>query len=256
MFCAWRAWLGPRKLLVEHIRMIVRWLLIATWASVVVSFSLRCRSLLLEALVVSLQIGSAPVGRATDWVELVTSLTSSLAWPVVVVILMFMFRKELKRFIEKLNKIKFPGFEGEVTQRLDEADDKANLAFIGGGDGVDSNVDAQSLKNIPPIANIMMEWIGIEKKIRRIAIKNDYTTRDRVSIGRSIERMVEGGLISRETGDVIRDLYSIRSRVSHGAEATEADAVRFIDLSKKIQKELDRIVDSEIGPSNQPAFNL
>ena len=61
-----------------------------------------------------------------SWVDAAASVVGSLAWPVAVVILAVLFRRQVASAVESLQEFEAPGFKGKFRNKLDDAAETAD----------------------------------------------------------------------------------------------------------------------------------
>ena len=164
-----------------------------------------------------------------DSLTFVASLVSSLAWPVVALILIATFRRQIGELIGRLVEAEGFGFKGKfdhaaaaVAKAAAESLAQAGTA-TGSGKAFDATVEVREsltstldqLANENPSGAIMTAWAEVEKAIR--VRMGDIGVRQPSIAGMMLARFAyQRGEISNATLQAVEGLAVLRNLVAHG----------------------------------------
>lgn len=185
----------------------------------------------------------------SDWQEFIASLIGSLAWPMAVLVLAWMFRSSLGRLLSgniKRWKAGPAGLEveywekaiAEARQELaqDRASTPAEVAAAEEGPR-EFRDEMTELAVISPRSAVMESFRRVELQLRSmlelVGVEQVRPTGARAMA----ETAVQHGLITAATLDAIRGMSTLRNLAAHGHGDSEIDQVRaleFIDLAEAV----------------------
>jgi hypothetical protein len=178
-----------------------------------------------------------------DLLQFFASVISSLAWPVAMVVLGFVFKEQFKALLQKVRHAKGVGIEldfaEDVKRIVMEAEQvKQEEISIDGGPAVDTGVvdDKDKLYEIlreRPSALILDAWRDVEKSVQDVmtAIGIEATTVQRKNVPPTLWAglLQRNGVLSHEEATLIADLRTLRNKVAHALdwEPTASDALDY-----------------------------
>jgi len=116
-----------------------------------------------------------------------SSIASSFAWPITVIVALLIFREPITRLISRLRTLKGVGMEVSTEEMIqDELPDRAPPADA-------PDVDLHS----PPIDTIVTAWVKVEKAVRDAVIRANL---DRGSIGAPYSTVLRNADALRRAG--------------------------------------------------------
>lgn len=184
------------------------------------------------------------------WLEFLSSMVASLAWPLAVFAVALLFRSQIGDLINRLRQFS----AGGVSAQLDAAEKKGEAVRAQQADAsVDIDLDDTStaatqtinppnetspssdrylkLVEISPALAVLDLWSSVERLVVEIATRHDYNQTILRSIGRTIERLAADGAIDQPSYALLRDLRAVRNAAAHNQEVTPSDAGRFKELA-------------------------
>lgn len=196
----------------------------------------------------------------------IAALVDSLVWPVALLALLALLRKEIRSLIPNLSKLRYRELELEFGKRLHELEERveeqellpppdiaATLPSVEGtaeitlppfdshGTGVVSSPGVSPvvvrLAPISPRAAIAEAWRGVEHALedaaRRLGQKSGARSSRRI-----IDSLVEQGLLRRFTPGLIDDLRGLRNQAIHAREIelTAQQALDYADLAARAER--------------------
>jgi len=156
----------------------------------------------------------------------------SFIWPTVILIVLILFRAELKKALERLEGIKYQGLEITFSRLKAKAS-----KLLKGKTRQRAKIDRKSGKlkeealeaavNNPPIA-IMLAWKSLESLLREIAMDYSLISKEQQINNPThlITMLVEKDNLNAEQSELITELLLIRNRVSHEVEVMRAISSR------------------------------
>ncbi len=190
-----------------------------------------------------------------DWLQFVSSVISSLAWPSAVVFLGLVFREQVRALLSKMKTLKAPGgIEADFTERLNEVVEEvkavpepANPPAQGAVQlpYKEEHVDDDAQQVYGPVrtsALILDAWRSIENVIYDLS---ESYQKERPKSGTwlsIINRMNALELVPRPLLKVILNLSALRNKVAHSRFEPDDSAARsYLETSQKVVTSLESI---------------
>ena len=186
----------------------------------------------------------------SEWIELVTSVVDSVAWPVCVGILVFLFRSNLRELINLIETVRFRGVELKLRKNVENVAEKANL--------LRSSCESKSLRPPPEITSldpgiaVIRAWASVETAIENLTIAYRHelgksvprTTRHR------IERLLEARIINDQLAGILRDMNGTRNMIAHGEDIPlHYETVRlFEETAAYVESIVEQLEESQPNP--------
>ncbi|NTT87388.1 hypothetical protein [Tabrizicola fusiformis] len=172
--------------------------------------------------------------------DLLSSVVASLAWPLAIVAVAWMFKDPITTLMDKIRKASFGGVSVEISGKLDDAEKIVQEEAPEQSAASDANNDERKeALQYPPDYVVINEWRSIEIMLRKIAQSRGMTGRAQSRM--TIRDLMKMDLIKPTTVALMDDLAAIRNRVAHGeAEVSQADALRFLDLASIVKADLSK----------------
>lgn len=196
---------------------------------------------------------------------------ASLAWVVFAFVALFAFKGEIARGLGRLKKGKLFGQEFELGEELQKLETSGAAAAkevealppeqrrITTADQ-DERLDAtkrailEQAANAPKIA-LMALGIELEKQARQaLATRGLLRGRQAVSLSQALNELHQYGFPQNLTAS-LRAFDDVRSKIIHGAEATEADALSALDTGMTILRALN-VLPNEINITYHPGVEI
>lgn len=171
------------------------------------------------------------------WLNFIVGMTGALAWPFVVLIILFAYRRTFPGLLDRLRSLRYGGLEAAFDQesaRVAEsisAEPQQPLAAI--SERRDERLLA--LANISPRAAVIEAWARIEARLHELTPATDKDTPPRRA-AESIRLLREAGKINGVTEDALRGLMQLRNLAAHASERelSTQKAVDFITMTDAI----------------------
>ncbi|MCH8942130.1 MAG: hypothetical protein IIA48_06805 [Bacteroidetes bacterium] len=199
-----------------------------------------------------------------DTLTFISSLFSSLVWPIAILIVAFLFKKNFSSIIEgvKLKRIKRGDLELNFDQELSELKIKSkefklsepvkeNLIKLNKNNNLQLTADDQIelISQINPTSAIALSWSNIEKEIlntiNRLAISSDYPLYN--SSLKNIQILRLHKYIDKNEFEILNRLRLLRNEVVHkmyDSSIAIKEVEEFNNLSKVVLEKLKSITRS------------
>lgn len=157
--------------------------------------------------------GSATPSEGKGWSDATSSIASSLAWPITIVLVLYLFRAPISGFISRLRSFKGAGMEA-TTEAMIEDELPAREPPAGAPD-----IDPYS----SPIETIIVAWVKVEKAARDAVIRANLRHGSEIgapysTVLRNTDALQRAALIQPELRPLIGDLAKIRNQAIHNPE--------------------------------------
>lgn len=180
-----------------------------------------------------------------DRLTFISKMTEALAWPLVALIIVLVFKRRLLALVPSLRKLSLPGgVEAEFESKLERLEIEPNplaveseLADPGvtvAPTATTAPVDAMALR-ANPTGVVMEKWKEVEAAARNIILRSTDVNRLFVSamnslqIGRELRR---GNLLTLEQIEWFNELRALRNLAAHSQETIPAEQVeRYVALA-------------------------
>ncbi|MBZ6490562.1 hypothetical protein [Bacillus subtilis] len=196
-----------------------------------------------------------------SWLEFISSIIKSIAWPIIVLIAVLALRKPVSQLILKLAElklktVKYGEFEATFEDKLEDAESNViPVADTENSEEASSEVtDADRLfANIAeeaPHLGVVLSWQMLEfelnKAVKRLGLYEDLS--QGVNIKRpsnttqTIRYLMSQGYLNKKFYKSFKDLQLLRNYAVHRADhdylITFEEAIRYRKLTKTLIKEL------------------
>lgn len=157
-----------------------------------------------------------------DWLQFISGFVSSIAWPTVVMVSLFMFRAELRRIVQRLTHLKYKDFEVDFDKVRQQAED-LHLEVGQEPPAIESPVftslEDQIMDAVErwPSAAILLAWSGLETAIAaavaRLAISSESSSYR--SPMHNIEMLSRSGQLSGKHIKLLHEMRMLRNNIAH-----------------------------------------
>lgn len=189
-----------------------------------------------------------------NWLEFVSSVLGSLAWPATVIVLVVVLRSPLGRILLTLTKLKYKDLELDFGRGLKELEAKAKSIDLmpsvvaepppSKRTATDLLNEAGRLAEEFPEPAVAVGWQAVEAElmsaVQRLAISPDYPPYN--SAMKNTALLHEQGSIDTPTLDVLNRMRNLRNKAVHGrldAMGVSGDQAReFIALARTVVEKL------------------
>jgi len=169
----------------------------------------------------------------------IVKIIGDVAWPLTVIALAFILRKEFRELVARLSSIQYKDLRLEFEKALRKAEKKAaeipqptTPAALPAATEVDR---LYALAEVAPKAAVIEAWSLIESAAASLPGFRDAAIRQRLSPMMVLEFLETNGRLTPETKSLLMQLLYLRNRALHvsGSHILRDDAQRYIDLATK-----------------------
>ena len=156
------------------------------------------------------------ITTTTTILDSLVPLVDALAWPLVALILALIFRKPLAALIPLIERIRFPGGEVRLRERLEETRSQAELSLpLQDPPLIDERI--QDVAETYPRGAMLESWLLIERELIDIAENRDVriSPSQRRSTRQVTRALVAAGILDDSQAAIVDDLQAIRNSVVH-----------------------------------------
>jgi hypothetical protein len=189
----------------------------------------------------------------TEWADFLRAV-AALLWPILVFVILWIFRRQIRQAIPRIKKGKLLGQEFELDKALDNLDATAKSAAEETPD-IEVPIDTGSattgqlqeiqepvqevLREIPrsPRGALMILASELEREIRQFLASSGWISQiGTTNMYMALQQLEQKGIIRSNLAGSVRQFIDVRNRVVHGHGATEDDVIRAIDSGLTILK--------------------
>ncbi len=196
---------------------------------------------------IAMEIGKASdqaAAHTMNGLEFIAQMTQSLAWPLVVVILLVMFREQLRSRVADLSKISFPGGAAEFDKQASEV--KSSLASAAADTSKSTiapfvapdltSVSSSADGGFTHVGRIVATWSQIEDIVRKRLKDAGVHAGDLRGIA-LLEEAKSTGLLTYDQFNSLRGLNAMRNLAAHGqaGDITEQRVTEFVVLANAME---------------------
>ncbi|MFC6333151.1 hypothetical protein ACFP56_11000 [Paenibacillus septentrionalis] len=187
-----------------------------------------------------------------DALEFTSSIVKTLAWPIIVLVIVFLLKKPITQLLLSISKFKYNNLEmdfGKELNKIEETLEKQSIEQTTLNNTIstinkEKENEVLSLAEIHPSAAISVVWTMIEKEIantiKRLAISPDYPPYN--STLKNINLLKDNKYIDTITYELLNEFRHLRNKVTHahseGEQITYKEAVKYYELSIKLINQL------------------
>jgi len=189
-----------------------------------------------------------------DWLTFLSKTIDSLAWPVLVGYLFYLFRSDLPKIITTVRKLKYKDLEMEFGESVRELEQETKEAIpeppetlsIAGQPQDHLRDNLYSIAEFAPRAAILEAWLQVE------AAAVDAIKKQGISSFKSMpgpmrlrDYLIKGGLLNKNQINIFEKLRSLRNQAVHVAEVefTEEVVKDYVDSALKLAAYIESKAD-------------
>lgn len=174
-----------------------------------------------------------------DWLQFISSVTGSIAWPVVLVVLVKLMREPLTDLLKKVSSVEWGDKKVTIAQQLQQVSEAVEATTPAPQKPQTIElIGLEDVARIDPRTAIMTAWITVEREVVNIAINAGISRGG--SFSDFLHRLLEHHLISDTSLTNLLALRRIRDSAVHamGRELSEADALQMAETCARVLAEL------------------
>ncbi len=187
-----------------------------------------------------------------DVLTFISTIINSLAWPIIILVLVILFRKPLLNLVPFLERLKYKDFELQFSRDIQLAKDVANaeIPIENQEREILSIPDdkTQKLIEVSPSSAIVESWKQIEeiafKKLQQLYKSNPRKLR-RLTARTAIHDLMYNGILIPPAERLLENLYSLRNQAVHAPSFTisKENALEYNVLANRVKKQIDAITE-------------
>ncbi len=204
------------------------------------------------------------IKESYELLKIILDFISKLVWPIIVVIFVFVFRKEIRKLVDKAKKLELPGgisietvteeiskaqelaeeikserkpeIQTIINQSSPETETKANKRMIELGlEASPSGLDLDYYKRIAEI-DLRLAMVGLridfEMMLRNLAKGFQIDVQEKESISKTISNLFAKGAITSRQYEFINTIFKISNAAAHGAEITKEQVFKVLEIGQ------------------------
>lgn len=187
-----------------------------------------------------------------DWKQFTVEIVSSMAWPTLAIAILFMFKGELAKIIQRLAHFKYKEFEldfDKVRQQAEELHQEVSGEKAAIKNPVFTSLEDQIRDTVEraPSASILLAWSAFEtamaSAVARLRISPEPPSYR--SPMHNIDMLAEYGGLSKSFVDLLNNMRALRNRVAHERDAmlsiTRDQALNYANAAIDMVKHLEQL---------------
>jgi hypothetical protein len=187
-----------------------------------------------------------------SWKEFIADIISSMVWPFVVLSIIFMFKSEFVKIIQRLAHLKYKDLELDFEEVKQQAAELHKEIFEEKAE--EKNPDLVSLEGQildvverAPSAAILLAWSGIEtvmaSAVMRMSISPDPPSYR--SPMHCLEMLTKHGGLTSRYSNLLNDMRILRNKVTHDQNSmistTKEQALNYAHAAKDVIQHIENL---------------
>lgn len=172
-------------------------------------------------------------------------IINTLAWPVVVLVIVLVFRKPLSALLTKATKFKYKDLELEFQEGIERIKEEEHHTLEDTQEPKSGavEVDLFDMASVSPSAAVMEAWRSVEGSAKDLINRHghtpDYSVETPYKLMQDI--LIKGEIIEEKRGKVFDELRQLRNKVTHAEtfQVNSDQAVEYVRLALKMKNYLD-----------------
>jgi hypothetical protein len=190
-----------------------------------------------------------------DWLTFIAAIIKSVAWPITLLIVVYIFRREVSEIVSNLTGLRYKHLELKFGRQLEESNllaDNAQLpvperpqyAFAGAPE-LRFPDDVRKLAYRSPREAVLEAWLLLEEAARARLAAEGYDTRKNST--KTIQLIEEKQLLSKDALELFRKLRKLRNQVVHDRTIwlTPQLADEFVLVAERLYAALKKETDDK-----------
>lgn len=183
-----------------------------------------------------------------DWLTFISNITSSLAWPIVVVLIIWLLKDKLGELIPRLTKLKHRETEIEFAEKItelvsDRQDDKKPMVVAQTQEAQAQLTFLMKLAEVSPRAAVTESFRALELALEKAVVKAfpELEPKDfRNSL--EVQKLLKDKLLEPDLFYRIRELRALKNKATHMEDFNlhGMPIEAYIDISLGIANQLEQ----------------
>jgi hypothetical protein len=174
-----------------------------------------------------------------DWLTFISEIVSSIAWPLVAVVVVFLIRPAILKLLPGLNRVKGFGIEADFGRELEQvrelSDESSTVSPPVTKTGISRGGEVLALAELSPRSAVLESWRELEAVVSERVPSRDGE--QRVSAARAL---VDSGLLDETSTQIFMMLRGLRNRAAH-EPVFEIRAEEAVEYGILVQHLIDQI---------------
>lgn len=187
-----------------------------------------------------------------DWMTFVVELIKALAWPVVAVTVIFVFKDKLTKLFEDITELKGLDIEAKFARGAKEVLEEVKvIEAVEAEFDPNAPIDDPVLAKIQPIGRllvvaspqsaVLLARTNIESAVKRLVVREGTLTKGGVNVMSALQQLRTDRVISSSIHKTALELIQLANKAAHNEFVPSVDAAQdFVDASDKLIKLLLR----------------
>jgi hypothetical protein len=187
-----------------------------------------------------------------SWLEFISSMVASLAWPVFLTLILVVLKKPLLELISALKSLRFKDIEFDFGRRVEAIEKEAEEAELVLGGHVhgtlaetapDEEARLQRIAELSPRAAIVEAWIIIEEALQGAALRLGINVESHKDVNRILVALGKEPTVNQNLLSVIREMRSLRNDAAHVSDCalTVSEAQGLVSLAFQVAEALGKL---------------
>ncbi len=194
-------------------------------------------------------------GSSMGWLEWSASIIGSVAWPIAIIIVALLFRRQITALLRSIRKLSWGDATVDFSAELDKIErktqDSPEATVVQAEPNSDAEVRFNRLLEISPAAAVLDAWLPIETRLRALGRQyqesSSYETQRGLGSGMSmqvrqvINMLGAKGYAKTSALKILGELQHLRNAAAHHGDVSVVDAIRFKTLAASALAALEGI---------------
>lgn len=176
-----------------------------------------------------------------DWLTFFSNIISAVAWPIAAVILVVLFKDEIKKVTPYVKRLKAGPLEAEFEREVKELTESTTTNT---DQSPASKALLYQLAEMHPRSAILESWVRVEAAARAVIATDNFapTKTSYVPAARLTDTLLNLEVLDQSQTSLFNELRRLRNEVAHekGIEPTQDSALSYIDLASSLQAIFER----------------
>lgn len=179
-----------------------------------------------------------------DWMEFVSSLAGSLAWPIVLLVVFCILKKDISKALQQIKKVSHGDTQIDFSREMDRAKQDAQELLPETVVDKDKLSKSEAFASLSPRGAIIESWLSVENSLRAYAKRNNIMIDEKrpFSTGSILmHNYYENQGIGKGLLGMIGNLMKIRNEAVHlqDANITPESALEYVNLANRVINRID-----------------
>jgi hypothetical protein len=175
-----------------------------------------------------------------DWLEFVASVVATVAWPIVVLVLVFAFKQSIVDSLRQLRHLKAPGVEADFGGFLADAEKSTEALLDAAGVPNEEAPEQPPQPPLDPTGLIIRAWQILTMDIARLTSAAGLTKKNARNAIDQLEELRKALPMDPAVVATVLDLRNLRNLVAHGRHTpTEGEAFTYAETAHELSTYLN-----------------